>query len=130
MGEVNIGGRKVTHANVDQIAGDQICCGNRVPPAVAENSRPRRQSAAQQHQRLARPALLKKADHGVEHQERPDDRCFSALVQQNLDEDGGFEHPGNGSPEFLQQGQDSVRASYQDLVGAVLFEAALRLGGS
>ena len=98
----DVGGRKIAHPEMDGIAGNQICGGHRLPPAVAEHARPRRQPAAQQRQRLVCSALLDKADCGVERQECTDDRRFSALVEQNLDQDRRFKHPRNWTPELFQ----------------------------
>jgi hypothetical protein len=76
------------------------------------------------------PALLHKAQHGVDHQpsaHHGDIRVFSEYRRQNHDQ---FEHPRRDSPEFPQEFEDRVTFCYGYFVVAMLLAVRLHLRGS
>jgi hypothetical protein len=86
-------------------------------------SRPRSSASAW----VARP-LFDEADRRVDQQENRHDPGFSALVQQDLDQDRRLEHPRDRAPEFPQQDHDRMRPMLRNCVRAMLIETPLRLG--
>jgi hypothetical protein len=94
--------------------------------AIPEHPRFRGKTAAQQHECLARPPLLDKADRGIEQKKCANDCCLVPFVQQDLDQNGHFQHPRDRPPEFLQQHQHRTRSMFRNFIRSKAFEAAFR----
>jgi hypothetical protein len=82
--------------------------------------------ATQQHDCLARPPFLDKAYRGIEHKKCANDCCLVPFVQQDLDQNGHFQHPGNRPLEFLQQHRNRTRSMFRNLTRSKAFETAFR----
>ena len=81
----------------------------------------------QELKRLAGAAFLHEADQGVDAEQHGDDRCLTTLAEQNLKQDGRFQHPGDRPPKLLQKRKQRMVAPLRNLVRPILLQATLRL---
>lgn len=81
----DVGGRKISNAQMNNIAPNQACGVNLLSVSVPRHARLGREPKAQPRQRLARAAFFNKADRGIEDEEGADDRCFVERIRDAIE---------------------------------------------
>ena len=114
---------------MNHIPGDKLFGRDELPAAVAQHSRLDREPLAQESKSAIGLIFLNKTQDGIEQQQDTDDDGFVQLVNQDLQHDRGFEHPGNGRPEFGEEREQRMVLFFFDPVSAELAKAVLRLCG-
>ena len=114
---------------MNHIPGNKLFGRDELPAAVAQHSRLDGEPLAQESQSAIGLIFLDKTQDGIEQQQDADDDGFVPLVNHDLQHDGGFEHPGNGRPEFGEEREQRMALFFLHPVLAELAKAVLRLGG-
>jgi len=86
-----------------QVVDDEIGGENRLPCAVAIDRGLKGETAGQGVERRCGPRLLHVAERTVEQQQASHDPRFGVLPRNELQHDGGLEHPGHRAPQLRQR---------------------------
>ena len=114
---------------MNHIPGNKLFGRDELPAAVAQHTRLHGEPFAQESERAIGLILLDKTQDGIEQQQDTDDDRFVQLVNQDLQHDGGFEHPGNGRPEFGEEREQWMAPFFLNPVRAGLTKPVLRFRG-
>jgi len=101
INENGIAGNDVTHAQMDDISRYEILSLDPSPLSVAARGNLYRQLLPQKRKRIMGAAFLRKAENGIENEQRPNHDRFGMLSKVQLEHDGNLEHPGNRRPKLL-----------------------------
>ena len=95
--------------------------------AVAAHPRLHAQLLAQERQRLLRAAFLQQAQHRIQHEQPADHRRLHVLAEEELDDDGRFQQPGDGRPKTLEE-PSAGGLFLHNRIGAELIQPRVGLG--
>ncbi len=118
----------VAGAHADDVAGNQLPCGNDLPVCLAQHARADLQAFPQRFDDAGGAALLREAQHRIDHQQRAhhsEVRVFSEHGRQDHDH---FEHPCRHAPELAEEFAQRVGFLFGDFVVTMLLAAAVHLG--
>jgi hypothetical protein len=119
-------GHQSTKRKPNRVAGHQLGGSKLDPMAVATGERRWRETFFQRRECRAGAAFLNEAQSGVEQEQSRNHRRFDIFPKSELDDEGGFEQPGNRRPEFCQVGTPARRRRFTDRIGTEQGETAAR----
>lgn len=96
--EFDIGRHDIPIPDPDDIAGNEVPCGDRLPPAVAEHPCLEREPLFQHGDGVSGLALLPETDDRVHEEEEEDDREVLPAPYDGGDDERRLDHPRYGPP--------------------------------
>jgi hypothetical protein len=109
----------VSEPDMYLVAGDELPGVHHLPAPVAADPGVYLQPLPQQGQRALGLALLRKAEHSIEHHQQGDDHRLRGLAGGDLQHHRRFQHPRHRPRQLAQQRPHPVRAFPADLVQPV-----------
>ena len=121
--QAQVGRNDHAEADLDDVARHQRRGRHRLPSAVAQRRRLRRQALFQRRQRVRRLAVLPEFEPGIEEQQGGDDGEVLPVADQRRDDGRRLDHVGDRADEVSDQLGEHALLTLEQRVGAVLARA-------
>jgi len=126
VAQLYVSGDDVTQSQADEVAWDQLARRNRSPDTVAIDLGREGQPLLERRDRVASLELFPELDDGVHHEQDQDDDEVRPVPDHERKDRRRLDHPGDRSPEGLEELQQWVDTLFREFVGAILGEALPR----
>jgi hypothetical protein len=115
-------------AQVNHIPGHQLLRGQIGPRSVTADTGHDLELLARQSQRSLGAAFLHQAKQCIQDQQAADDRRFDSLAEKELQDNRGFQQPGNRGPETFEEVFQRLGFPLDDCIRTELLQPNAGLG--
>ena len=126
VAQLDVSGNDVTEPQADEVARDQLAGRDRRPGAVALDLGRQGQLLLERRDRVAGLELFPESDDGVHHEQDQDDTEVHPVSDNQREDRGRLDHPGDRSPERGEELEERVLTLLRKFVGTILGEALPR----